>query len=45
MAAFLSCVAGWKAWPLLSLPAVVGIRCSLIGFSVSDVWFLLHSLL
>jgi hypothetical protein len=30
---------GWKAWPLLR------IRCSLIRFSVSDVGFLLHSLL
>ena len=39
MAVFLSCVPGWKAWPLLR------IRCSLIRFSVSDVRFLLHSLL
>jgi hypothetical protein len=36
MAVFLSCVPNLKAWPLLC------IRCSLIRFSVSDVWFLLH---
>jgi hypothetical protein len=39
MAVFLSCVPGWKAWPLLR------IRRSLIRFSVSDVRILLHSLL
>ena len=36
MAVFLSCVPGLKAWPLLC------IRCSLIRFSVSRVWFLIH---
>jgi len=36
MAVFLSCVPSLKAWPLLC------IRCSLIRFSVSRAWFLIH---
>jgi hypothetical protein len=32
-----SCFPGLKAWPLLSLPAVVGIRCSLISFVLSAI--------
>jgi hypothetical protein len=27
---------GWKAWPLLSLPAVVAIRCSLINIEIDS---------
>jgi hypothetical protein len=37
MAVFLSCIPRLKAWPLLC------IRCSVIRFSVSRVWFLIHS--